>query len=323
MRIRVYFYLVFMTFVSLHIASASQIEINIKDKVTVKEKIITIADISTVTGDDAALVERINNTEVGKAPWPNNQRRIDRDFLKMRLMALNIDLSDIAFKGTRAVRVSVESTKITGDEIVQEAKEYLLSVLPSDDRETTIELERMPEGRWVTGKRDEIILDVFLADTARDRGNVEVIVSAISNDISSFKVPVFFKVRVFEYIVVTKEKIGRQKSLTKENILLARRETTRIRGFLFKSIDDVTGKSASRTIYPNTIITDDIIEIPLAVKKGSIVKMFIKTENFSIVTKGLAQGSGRTGDVIQVESIGSKKVVYGRIIDSNNVQVIF
>lgn len=47
---------------------ATQIKIDMINKVTLKEKVITIRDISQVTGDDDDLIKQINEIEVGRTP---------------------------------------------------------------------------------------------------------------------------------------------------------------------------------------------------------------------------------------------------------------
>jgi flagella basal body P-ring formation protein FlgA len=323
MKKRIFVYLAFVMFLCIYAVSANQVGINIKDEIILKEKTITISDVSTVTGGNVELAKKVSNIEIGRTPWPNNFRKISVDFLKMRLRNSNINLSDIIFNGARAVKVSVEATKITGTEIAQIAREYLLSVLPVMDRETTVELGRMPADQWVPRKRDEIVLDVSLVDSNKDRGNIELIVSARSNITPFFKVSVIFKVRVFENVVIAKRKIGRHQRLTREDIFLGKREITRIHDLSFSSVDDLTGKVAVRTIRPNAIITENIVETPQTIQKGSVVKLYIEANNFSIVTKGLAQEAGRIGEVIKIKNLDSKKVIYGKIMDPERVQIIF
>jgi len=323
MKKRVFVYLAFVMFLCVYAVSANQVGIDIKDKVTLKEKTITISDISTVTGENVELVKKISNIELGRTPWPNNFRKVDKDFLRMRLRNSNVNLSDIVFNGAKAVTVSVEATKITGTEIAQKAREYLLSVLPVSDRETTIELERVPADQWVPRKRDEIVLDVSLVDPNKNRGTVVLIVSASSNIVPFFKTSVIFKVRVFKNIAIAKRRIGRHQRLTREDMFLGKREVTKTRGSIFFSVDDLIGKVAVRTILPNAIITETVVETPTTIQKGNVVKLFIEANNFSIVTKGLAQETGRTGDVIKVKNLNSDKVIYGKIVDPERVQIIF
>ncbi len=323
MKIRISLILVLSTFILVPDILAGKIEVNLMDKVILEEKTITFRDISTVTGDDVKLVNKINDIEIGRTPWPNNTRRINKDFMKMRLNASNVNVSDVNFTNANAVAVSVESTKITGLEISQKAKEYLLRVLPVSDRETTVELVRLPGDQWIPSRRDRINFNISLVDTSKDRGNIELIVSASSNSIRYFKIPVYFKVRVFEYVAIAKRKIARNRQLTKENVFMARRETTKIRGLAFSSRDNLTGKTTAVSVLPNTILTEDMVETPPTIKQGSVVKVFIKSSGFRIVTKGLAQQTGYTGEVIKVKNMDSKKILYGEIVDSDRVQIIF
>ncbi|MFQ5688156.1 MAG: hypothetical protein ACE5GV_16020, partial [Candidatus Scalindua sp.] len=132
MKARISLILVLSTFILIPdiLASApvplarqtGKIEVNLMDNVTLEDKTITFRDISTVTGDDVELVNRINDIEIGKTPWANSIRTINKDFMKMRLNASNVNVSDVNFTNANSVTVSVESTKITGLEISQKAK---------------------------------------------------------------------------------------------------------------------------------------------------------------------------------------------------------
>jgi flagella basal body P-ring formation protein FlgA len=150
-----------------------------------------------------------------------------------------------------------------------------------------------------------------------------LIASATSNSIPLFKIPVNFKVRVFEYVAIAKKRIGRHRNLTRENILIDKRETTKMRGITFSSMEGLVGKITTMAVQPNTILTEGIVEIPPTVTQGSLIKLFIAAKGFKIVTKGLAQQTGYTGDVIKVKNLDSKKMLYGKIIDSDKVQIVF
>ncbi|MCP4269795.1 MAG: flagellar basal body P-ring formation protein FlgA [Candidatus Brocadiaceae bacterium] len=323
MKTRTILFIAINMFILMPNILAEKIEIELFDRVTLNEKTVTFGDVSTVTGGDAYLVNKINKIEIGSTPWPNNVRKIGVDFMKMRLKFSNVKISDVVFKNTKPVEVSVETAKITGVEIAQIAKEYLLSVLPTADRETTIELVRFPVDQWVPRKRSDVYIDIALVDSSKDRGNIDLIVNATSNSISLFKVPVNFKVRVFEYVAISKKRIGRHRILTRENIFMDKRETTRIRGIAFSSMSDLTGKMTTMVIQPNTILTEGNIEVPPTVTKGSLVKVFINAKGFKIVTKGLAQQTGYTGEVIKIKNLDSRKILYGKIIDSEKVQIVF
>lgn len=323
MKARISLYFLLSMFILIPDMLAGEVEINLINRVVLKEKTITFSDISNVTGDDVDLVNEINNIEIGMTPWANSTRRIDQDFLKMRLKSTNINISDVTFTNAKSVVVSVESTKITGYEIAQKAKEYMLSALPTADRETTVELVRMPGDKWVPRSMEEIDFDISLVDSSKDRGNIDVIVTASSDSKRFFKIPVSFKVRVYEYVAIAKRRIRRNQQLTKGNLSMARRETTRVRGFAFFDIKDLIGMVTTTSIQPNTILTENEVEIPPTIKQGSIVKLLIQASGFRIVTKGMAQQTGYTGEVIKVKNMDSKKLLYGEIIDSGSIRIAF
>ncbi len=321
MRMTLFSLLIMFTFLPNVIAS--NIEISLKDEVVLEGDEITIKDISTVIGDDANLVNRVGDIVLGNAPGANSTRRVNLSFIIMRLKSASVDVSKVTFTDAKSSLVSVESTKIKGLEIAQKAKEYLLDFLPMDDRETTVELGRIPADQWVPKRRDKIDFYITLIDTTKDRGKIELVVSASSDSKRFFKVPVYFNVRVFEFVAITKRKMRRKQQITRENIFIARRDTTRMRGMAFSSIDDLKGMTTIAPVQANTILTDHIVEIPPTIKQGSLVKLIVKRSGFEIVTKGLAQQTGYKGDVIKVKNVNSKKMLYGTIINSDSINVVY
>ncbi|MBT3354366.1 MAG: flagellar basal body P-ring formation protein FlgA [Candidatus Scalindua sp.] len=323
MMIRMALFSLLIMFTFLPCVIAGKIEIDLKAKVTLEEDEITIADIATVTGDDEDLVNEVKSVVIGNTPGANSTRRINLSFIRMRLNSSNVDVSDVTFTDAKSTLVSIESTKIKGLEIAQKAKEYLLEFLPMDDRESTVELGRIPADQWVPKRRDKINFNITLIDTSKDRGKIELIVSASTDSKRFFKVPVYFNVRVFEFVAITKRKLRRKQPITRENLIIARRDTTRVRGMAFSSIDDLKGMMTLASVQANTILTDYMVEIPPTIKQGSLVKLIVQKSGFKIVTKGLAQQTGYKGDVIKVKNMNSKKLLYGQIVNSDSVNVVY
>ena len=96
-----------------------------------------------------------------------------------------------------------------------------------------------------------------------------------------------------------------------------------MRGMAFSSIDDLKGMTTIASIQANTILTDYMVEIPPTISQGSLVKLIVKRSGFKIVTKGLAQQTGYKGDVIKVKNVNSKKMLYGTIVNSDSVNVVY
>ncbi len=310
-------------FFTLHTAIGERVTIDIKDKVTLPEKQITLKDIAHVSSNDPSLSERINGILMGNTPWPGNVRKIDMDVINARLMDEGISLNEIIYGSTTSSLVSVESITVSGEYIVRKAKEYLQSKLFQPEREIIIESDRPPKDKQLPANEGVVRFEVSQIDANKDRGNVQLIVHIFVNDKQYLKIPVFFNIRVYEDVVISNRKIDRNDILSHDTLVMRRMETTKLAGLTFENIEDLVGKRAIRSILPNTPITAEIVDTPPTIKKGDFIKIFIQTGNLHVVTKGIAREDGYLGKVIRIKNIDSNKELYGRVEDSTSVKIIF
>ncbi len=310
-------------FFALHAAMGGKIAIEVKDRVTLPEKQITVGDIASVSCADPSLVERISGILIGNTPWPGNVRKIERDIINARLIDEGINVNDIAYGSTTSSLVSVESITIPGEYILKKAKEYLQARLNHPDREIIIESDRPPRDKLLPANEGIIRLEVSQIDANKDRGNVQLIVHIFVNDKQHLKIPVFFHIRLYEDIVTSKRKIDRNDILCTDNLVIRRMETTKLAGLAFNSVEDLRGKRAIHPILPNTPITAEIVDNPPVIKKGEFIKIFIQTGNLHVVTKGVAKEDGYSGKIIRIKNIDSNKELYGRVEDSTSVKIVF
>jgi flagella basal body P-ring formation protein FlgA len=302
---------------------AALVNIDIKDRVTLLKKQLVMGDLAVIMGQDDALTQQISNIKMGQTPWPGNILRVHKNIFYMRLAAEGIDSSNIIFSGAGAVTVSVESITFTGQEIAERAQEYLMSRLPWDDEAVLIELERLPADIVVPKGRSDVRLEISDTNVNRDSGPIQLLVSVIVDGKVFSKFRVFFRVHIFEYVVVTRKRLGRMEILRENDVFLKRTETTKMTGSTFDRIEDLIGKRTIRPIRPYSVVTFDMVETPPAIRKGDVIKLIIKNENFMVVTKGISKEDGKKGEVIRVKNFDSHKDLYGKILDSGTVTIAF
>lgn len=308
---------------SCSVVYAELINIDIKEQITLPEKQIVLGDVAVVACQNNALAKQISNIKMGQTPWPGNTLRIGKDIISMRLAAEGVGLSNVTFSGAEAVSVSVESIKLTGQEIAEKAKEYLIPRLPWDDEDVLVELERLPADMIVPKGQNNVRLEISDTDVNKDRGAIQLLASVIVDDKVFSKFRVFFRVHIFENVVVTRKSLGRMETLKEGDIFLKRTETTNLAGITFNKVEDLIEKRTLRPIRPYSVITFDMVETPPAVRKGDVIKLFIKKENFMVVTKGISKEDGKKGEVIRVKNFETHKELYGKIIDSETVAIAF
>lgn len=321
-----YFFLLPATILFLIYATiAEEIKIDLKEKVTLPDKQIVLGDIATIFCNNPVLLEKVGNVSLGNTPCPGNVRRIERDLLALRFMEEGIDVNNnkILYGDAAFSLVSVESTTISGDEILSVARDYLLSNLSRSEDEIVIESDRSIPDKLLPANDGNIRLEVTQVETNKDRGNIQLVVRILINDKLYLKVPVFFYVRVYETVVISSTKIDRNDTLTLDNLTMSRMETTKISRTTFDKPEDIIGKRALRLILPNTPITPEVVYNAPAIRKGDLIRVFIHSGNLHVVTKGVAKEDGCVGKIIRVKNIDSNKELYGTVEDSTAVKIIF
>lgn len=302
---------------------AEEIKIDLKEKVTLPEKQIALSDIASLSCNNPSLLEKAGNVSLGNTPWPGNVRKIERDLLAMRLVDEGINVNEVQYGDVPFTLVSVESTTITGDEILMVAREHLLSNLSRPEEDFTIESDKSIPDKLLPANAGDIRLEVSQVEANKDRGNVQLVVRILIQDKLYLKIPVFFHVRVYETIVASRRKIDRNETLTLENLTLNRMETTKLSKATFNKVEDLIGKRVSRSIQPNTPLTPEIVYNAPAIKKGDLIKVFLQSGSLHVVTKGVAKEDGCVGKIIRVKNIDSNKELYGTVEDSTAVKIVF
>ncbi len=89
------------------------------------------------------------------------------------------------------------------------------------------------------------------------------------------------------------------------------------------SVDDVVGKVLKRDVPANTLVTDQILEDRIVVRRGDAVTIIAESDKLVVRTKGKTVDKGRMGDVIRVKNIVSGKEVMAKVVSSSSVKVEF
>jgi len=89
------------------------------------------------------------------------------------------------------------------------------------------------------------------------------------------------------------------------------------------SMEDVVGKVLKRDVPASTLVTDQILEDRVVVKRGDMVTIIAESNKLIVRAKGRTVDKGRTGDTIRVKNIASGKEVTAKVVNSSSVKVEF
>ena len=85
--------------------------------------------------------------------------------------------------------------------------------------------------------------------------------------------------------------------------------------------DMAVGARLLRASKANTPLKKSLLRIPRLVRRASIVELIFRKGGIFLVAEGEALGDGKRGDIIKVKNLKSKKIVTGRVIGVNKVDV--
>jgi flagella basal body P-ring formation protein FlgA len=124
-------------------------------------------------------------------------------------------------------------------------------------------------------------------------------------------------------VVVAARPIPNRAILTEADLKLEEKRLSRLpQGVLF-SIKDALGKEVKMSLKPGRVLLKSQIAEPPLIRRGQLVVIVARGKNFVVKAKGIALQNGLLNQRIKVKNISSKKIIWGRVISPEEVEVMF
>ena len=89
------------------------------------------------------------------------------------------------------------------------------------------------------------------------------------------------------------------------------------------NIDHALGYEAARNLSAGKILIPNFIKRPALGNRGDKILIMAQKGGMTITTPGILKEDGYENAMVRVLNIESKKIIYGRLVDSNTVKVRF
>jgi len=83
----------------------------------------------------------------------------------------------------------------------------------------------------------------------------------------------------------------------------------------------IAGMVVKRTISAATVVTPQMLQAPKLIRRGERVVVIAETGNLSIRSSGKALSDGKSGDLVRIETAGSRRIVDGIVVSQGVVKV--
>jgi flagella basal body P-ring formation protein FlgA len=291
-------------------------------KAEVSDASIILGKICTVTGKNTSEVGKIREIELGRAPLPGNARRIDTDYIRLRLKQAKVDLSRVRLQMPDAIEVTRASVTVTREEIKRAVDNFIRTHMGWDkDRVKIREIEVSED---VILPKGEVSYRIEPLRNVEYKGKIALPIHFKVNGLFQKRILATAEISLLTDVVVLKKSVRRHGRIEEEDIELKEKDVSKIRSNVITDPDEVLGKRTKRTLTVGTILRPDLIEYPPLVKRGDVVLVVAESAGLRITALGVVdQREGRRGERIKVENLDSKKNIYARVIDSKTVEVDF
>jgi len=134
----------------------------------------------------------------------------------------------------------------------------------------------------------------------------------------------FVPVRVHaeEPVVIAAHPLGRLEVVTASDVALVSRDLASIPTGYFRSLDDVVGRIAQRTIGPGEVLSPTTVRPPPLVRRGQTVTLIARAGGLAVRSAGVVQGDGGLAERVRVRNAASGRTVEGFVRSSDTVEVL-
>jgi flagella basal body P-ring formation protein FlgA len=265
------------------------------------------------------------SVELGQVALPGSERVLTHDSVLMRLKRSGKMPEGLELGGSGRCSVKASVQVIAGKDILDFCRQYIeaqlaagpgasIEVLPPasqpdlkvPDRPSRLDVA----GDHPAGYRGRIILRVVARQTAEDGSSIEAGSSTLN-----------FLVKVSKPQLVAIKPIARGEKLSEENTELKVRDITFAAVEAFSNTSQAYGLEAKRSIAPDLAVDPSMVDLPLAVHRGDMVKLMARSNGVSVETTARALHDGRAGDSIDFSVEQTKKDVVARVVDGHTAVV--
>ena len=243
-------------------------------------------------------------------------------FIKSRLQNFFIVFVCLFLSLSFGMQVKASETQILkADEIEKSAADHLVKTLPWDKE--SLEIKIYYQGKDITLPPGEKDLIYRIMGSSQRAGRIPMILEIRVNDQFQKRIRLSTKVLVSQKVIKTIRAVRRGEILSNDEIRVETVRTERPSQNAITNIDHALGYEAARNLSVGQILIPNFIKRPALGTRGDKILITAQKGGMTITTPGILKEDGYENAMVRVLNIESKKIIYGRLVDSNTVMVRF
>ncbi len=296
-------FLLFLGFLSANVL------VQLKYNTVPDGNVLYLKDIASVYSNYESLKEKVENILISKGKLPD---KIEKKTVYKKL--INYGINNFNVTGPNQVLILKERAKTNNLYLKKKIENYVKEQFPYAIT-YKITYQKIPEiknkdgvikiVRYGKGFSNSFLLKIYKIKNGK----------ILSQDFAQVFVKIWAKVPV------AKSFIPRGKIINLSDIKWEIREINYSNHKFVKDPNELIGKKAKYSINPNNVITKNLLMNKVIVKRGDIVKIILNYKYIKVVSLGKAITGGELGKNVRVLNIKSKKILMGKVIGDDIVEV--
>ena len=294
----------------------------IDEQVRVNGATISLGQVATISGDDEENNKKLRQLKIGDAPVPGSSFVLTKEVITMRLATAGVDLASVVWIIPDRVTVIGESQVISAQTLIDKGINAIRDQVGPNVKPEDLTIFYVGREQDVVVPVGNVILTASLPYGIRYNAPTTVVISMGVDGQAVTKAGLKFKVNLYRQVAVAASQVNAREIFTDDNLRYERMDTGQIAAGFFTDKSRILGLMARRLITPGMVITDSMVNKPVIVKRGNMVTLTAFIGNIEVITSGQAMQDGYENQLIRIKNVSSNKIVLGKVIDENKVQVL-
>ena len=302
--------------------------IEIPKRVFVKSHEIHLGAIARIKGFPRALKKQLNQLVIGPSPMGGTRQQFPKSFLKGRLQSdfrnhkINLP-KNTQFKLPQILTVERKAKILKGKEIQKRIKNEIRKSDPSEGQEWS-KITLPPQGNLTLPEGSQLTIKVRGVQGQSVQGG-KVAVDLVLKDGPRLlrNQRIFARIDLFKKAYALSHDMQSGQTIKQSDLVLMRIPQSKLQKDFIQNPIEAVGSRLKRKIKANLPLRNAWLWSPPLVKRGERVQMTFRRGGIFLSAQGEALGNGRRGDMIKVRNSRSKKILSGRVIGQNQVEMEF
>jgi flagella basal body P-ring formation protein FlgA len=282
----------------------------------VRASVVRLGEVARIAGFDRETAGRLAAIDLGPSPLVGTGRLLPRAYLTTALREGGLP-GGASLKLPERLEVTRRAEVLSGKALTETIERKLRMALGDTVEIATLRVPAVPDIKVPAGS--EVDVTVNVGDAADGAATAEILIRDGGALVRSQKLAV--KVDAVVEVWTMVEERPRGHVVTAEDLQRVRVPRSRMAVDAIRSPAEVDGGTLKRAVGPGEQLTRRYVEMPPIVSRGDRVTMVARSGGIRITAVGEALGSARQGEPVRVRNIDSLKIISGRAVAAQTVEM--